>query len=125
MMKAIEVALGGHEGTHRLGFAHMPNNGIYAPPAGAFNTSVSMVFLFCLVARQSALNGQLRSDGVGLERGMCLEQNPSCPLCGVTKFCDYHAQPKGKTGQFPSPKGRHHSTGGSEFGGSATASLKE
>ena len=63
MMKAIEVALGGHEGTHRLGFAHMPNNGIHAPPAGAFNTIVSMVFPFCLVARQSGLNGQMRSVG--------------------------------------------------------------
>lgn len=43
--------------------------------------------------------GQLRSEGVGLERGICLEQNPSCPLCGVTKFCDYHAQRKGKAMQ--------------------------
>jgi hypothetical protein len=35
MMKAIEAALAGHEGIHRLGFAHMPTNGMYAPPANA------------------------------------------------------------------------------------------
>jgi hypothetical protein len=33
MVKSIEAALEEHEGIHRLGFAHMPNNGMYAPPA--------------------------------------------------------------------------------------------
>jgi hypothetical protein len=33
MMKVLEAALVGHEGIHRLGSAHMPNIGMYAPPA--------------------------------------------------------------------------------------------
>ena len=33
-MKTLEVRLVGHEGIHRLGFAHILNSGMYAPPAG-------------------------------------------------------------------------------------------
>ncbi len=41
MMKAIEAALTGHEGIHRLAFAHMPNNGMYAPLANVNTTKAA------------------------------------------------------------------------------------
>jgi DNA-3-methyladenine glycosylase I len=36
--------------------------------------------------------GQAQSDELGLERGICLEVNPSCSVCGVTKQCDYYSR---------------------------------
>jgi len=33
MIKAKEATLTGHEGVDELVFAHMPNSGMYAPPA--------------------------------------------------------------------------------------------
>jgi hypothetical protein len=33
MMMAIKEAQAGHEGIHRIGFARMPGDGMYAPPA--------------------------------------------------------------------------------------------
>ena len=36
--------------------------------------------------------GQMESKGFGIERGICLEENPACSLCGVTSYCQYHAQ---------------------------------
>ena len=40
MMKAIEAALTGYEAIHRFAFAHMPNNGMYAPPAADPKTRI-------------------------------------------------------------------------------------
>ncbi len=45
MMNAIEAALAGHEGTRRLGFAHMPNSGMYAPPAPLLGDRTCDVYL--------------------------------------------------------------------------------
>jgi DNA-3-methyladenine glycosylase I len=39
--------------------------------------------------------GQMQAKEVGLERGICLETNPSCLLCGVIEYCDYYARGKG------------------------------
>ena len=36
--------------------------------------------------------GQMKSEGVGIERGICLKNNPACSLCGVRSYCQYHAQ---------------------------------
>lgn len=36
--------------------------------------------------------GQVESREFGLTRGICLEQNPRCLICGVTSYCDYFAQ---------------------------------
>jgi DNA-3-methyladenine glycosylase I len=35
--------------------------------------------------------GQVRSLEFGLERGICLEKNPACSICGVRNYCDYFA----------------------------------
>jgi DNA-3-methyladenine glycosylase I len=39
--------------------------------------------------------GQVESSEVGLEHGICLEKNPHCSKCGVTKHCDYYARTQG------------------------------
>lgn len=36
--------------------------------------------------------GQVKSQDFGLARGICLEQNPLCSICGVTKYCHYYKQ---------------------------------
>ena len=36
--------------------------------------------------------GQVKSEVFGIERGICLKNNPSCHICGVTEFCNYFAQ---------------------------------
>jgi DNA-3-methyladenine glycosylase I len=36
--------------------------------------------------------GQVQSMGLGLERGICLAENPACSLCGVKGYCQYYAQ---------------------------------
>ena len=36
--------------------------------------------------------GQMQGDELGLEHGICLEQNPACSVCQVTKYCDYYAR---------------------------------
>jgi DNA-3-methyladenine glycosylase I len=36
--------------------------------------------------------GQVQSIRFGLERGICLEENPACSLCGVRSYCQYYAQ---------------------------------
>ncbi|MCL4273927.1 MAG: DNA-3-methyladenine glycosylase I [Anaerolineales bacterium] len=36
--------------------------------------------------------GQVQSREFGIERGICLETNPSCHLCGAKKFCNYYSQ---------------------------------
>ena len=33
--------------------------------------------------------GQEQTREIGLKRGICLETNPSCSLCGAAKFCSY------------------------------------
>lgn len=37
--------------------------------------------------------GHVQHTEVGLERGICTEANPSCSICGATKYCSYYAQP--------------------------------
>jgi DNA-3-methyladenine glycosylase I len=34
--------------------------------------------------------GQVKSNEFGIERGICMEDNPSCQLCGVQKYCAYY-----------------------------------
>jgi hypothetical protein len=41
---------------------------------------IDIVFVTC---------GQLRSMEFGLERGICLKDNPACEICGVSGYCDY------------------------------------
>lgn len=36
--------------------------------------------------------GQVQTRELGIEKGICLEANPSCSKCGVSQYCDYHAQ---------------------------------
>jgi len=36
--------------------------------------------------------GQVKSSEFGIERGICLEINPSCHLCGARNFCNYYSQ---------------------------------
>jgi len=36
--------------------------------------------------------GQMKSVEAGIEKGICLETNPSCKICGVTNYCNYYAQ---------------------------------
>ncbi|MCP4543145.1 MAG: 3-methyladenine DNA glycosylase [Chloroflexi bacterium] len=36
--------------------------------------------------------GQVQSTEFGIEKGICLKNNPSCSLCGVQSYCQYHAQ---------------------------------
>jgi len=36
--------------------------------------------------------GQVQSKEFGIERGICLETNPSCQLCGARNFCSYYSQ---------------------------------
>jgi DNA-3-methyladenine glycosylase I len=33
--------------------------------------------------------GQVKSQELGLDSGICLEQNPLCSICGVTDYCNY------------------------------------
>jgi DNA-3-methyladenine glycosylase I len=35
--------------------------------------------------------GQMEFKEFGLDRGICLKNNPSCSLCGVKEFCSYEA----------------------------------
>jgi len=35
--------------------------------------------------------GQVKSEDFGIERGICLKDNPQCSLCGVTEDCRYFA----------------------------------
>ncbi len=34
--------------------------------------------------------GQVQTKEIGLERGICLEINPSCSVCGAARYCDYY-----------------------------------
>jgi len=34
--------------------------------------------------------GQVKSEEFGIERGICLERNPSCKICGVKNRCNYY-----------------------------------
>jgi DNA-3-methyladenine glycosylase I len=34
--------------------------------------------------------GQVKSQGIGLDSGICLEHNPRCSICGVKGYCNYH-----------------------------------
>jgi DNA-3-methyladenine glycosylase I len=36
--------------------------------------------------------GQMQTREFGLERGICLEKNPSCSACGVSEHCEYYAR---------------------------------
>jgi len=36
--------------------------------------------------------GQVESKEFGLASGICLEQSPSCSICGVTEYCNYFAR---------------------------------
>jgi len=36
--------------------------------------------------------GQMESKEFGIDKGICLESNPSCNICGAKEFCNYHAQ---------------------------------
>jgi DNA-3-methyladenine glycosylase I len=36
--------------------------------------------------------GQMQSTEFGLERGICLAENPACSICGVRSYCQYYAQ---------------------------------
>ena len=36
--------------------------------------------------------GQVRSSEFGIERGICLEEKPSCILCNAKSFCNYYSQ---------------------------------
>jgi len=36
--------------------------------------------------------GQMKSEGIGVEQGICLEKDPRCNLCAVTNYCRYFAQ---------------------------------
>lgn len=38
------------------------------------------------------LYGQMSAQEVGLDKGICLEANPVCSICGVQNYCDYYAQ---------------------------------
>jgi DNA-3-methyladenine glycosylase I len=42
--------------------------------------------------------GQMKSPELGLEHGICLEKNPHCSMCGVTRHCDYYARTQGGKG---------------------------
>jgi DNA-3-methyladenine glycosylase I len=33
--------------------------------------------------------GQMKSEEFGIKKGICLEKNPSCNMCGVIKYCNY------------------------------------
>jgi DNA-3-methyladenine glycosylase I len=35
--------------------------------------------------------GLVKSGDIGIERGICLEDDPQCSICGVNKYCDYFA----------------------------------
>ena len=35
--------------------------------------------------------GQVQSKEFGIERGICLENNPSCHICQAKKFCNYYS----------------------------------
>jgi DNA-3-methyladenine glycosylase I len=37
------------------------------------------------------LYGQVSSPEVGLDRGICLEANPNCSICGIQSHCVYYA----------------------------------
>jgi DNA-3-methyladenine glycosylase I len=41
--------------------------------------------------------GQVKSEEFGIERGICLKDNPSCNLCDVSGYCRYF------TGELPVP----------------------
>jgi DNA-3-methyladenine glycosylase I len=36
--------------------------------------------------------GQIQTADMGLDRGICLEIDPSCPTCGAARYCDYYSQ---------------------------------
>jgi DNA-3-methyladenine glycosylase I len=36
--------------------------------------------------------GQVRSLEFGLERGICLKENPGCSICGVRSHCGHFAE---------------------------------
>lgn len=44
--------------------------------------------------------GQMKSEEFGLEQGICLENNPSCNICGVQEHCVYFAQNRGDRGHI-------------------------
>jgi DNA-3-methyladenine glycosylase I len=35
--------------------------------------------------------GQAQNTEIGIDRGICLEIDPSCSICGAAKYCDYYA----------------------------------
>jgi DNA-3-methyladenine glycosylase I len=41
--------------------------------------------------------GQVQTKEIGLERGICLEVNPSCSICGARTICEYYAMKRTST----------------------------
>jgi len=39
-----------------------------------------------------AVYGQVESEDVGIERGICLKDDPACGICGVRDYCNYTAK---------------------------------
>ena len=52
--------------------------------------SLSKMWSHLILLNQRALSipyGQMQSSEFGITRGICLEENPSCSLCGVRDHC--------------------------------------
>ena len=38
--------------------------------------------------------GQVKSQDLGIEKGICIEKNPSCDICGVRYYCIFYSDSK-------------------------------
>jgi DNA-3-methyladenine glycosylase I len=78
---------------HRLGFIEDENDalgtvieaGKFAKATGHPPRYIDIVFVSY---------GQVTAMYFGMEQGICLERNPRCEICGVTRYCNYYVRKK-------------------------------
>lgn len=39
-----------------------------------------------------AAYGQVKSEGLGIKRGICVKNSPACQICGLRDYCEYYKQ---------------------------------
>lgn len=64
---------------------------------------IDIVFVKC---------GQIRSPELGIDRGICLERDPRCSLCGLRGHCRYWREGQGSHGEWVSDEIGKRTRGG-------------
>ena len=63
----------------------------------AVATGYPIRYVDIILVKYGQVGGAGESENFGLKRGICLEKNPRCSVCGVTRYCGYYANNYGYT----------------------------